>query len=461
MKTSKFMLLALGLALASPVVAAAQAPPSPPASPAPAGAGEAPPAPAATATPVALSLGDALARALAANPAVARARVDVAASRQQERATLASILPHVSVQGNFTRNTTEAAFGSGADRRIILPENDWNYRLALSQPIYAGNRERKALQQARLATESSRQLTLTAEDQLLLNTVGDYLSVVQGDALIAVEQKNIALAGERRRQAKVLFDAGETTKIEPLRAEADVKSAERRLAAARQQREAAAGRLRIDLAIDSAVAVQEPGQIFPPLPAETALTEAAEKHRSEVAEAATALEIARLEVAKQRGAYLPVVTADGGYLKQKSAFPSDMYGFLTLHLTVPILTGGEVGAKVELARARQQQAELRLAEVQQSVREQVRQALVALATAETSLGLAKEELAASEAEHAQASDLYRAQETTSLDLESAETSLAEARRAVANSQLDRDLAELSVWAAAGMLKETVLPEEAR
>ena len=47
------------------------------------------------------------------------------------------------------------------------------------------------------------------------------------------------------------------------------------------------------------------------------------------------------------------------------------------------------------------------------------------------------------------------------EAEAAETSLAEARRAVATGELDRSLAELRVWSAAGLLKKTLLPEDVR
>ena len=66
-----------------------------------------------------------------------------------------------------------------------------------------------------------------------------------------------------------------------------------------------------------------------------------------------------------------------------------------------------------------------------------------------------EQLAAAEAEYSQAFELYRAQEATSLDVATSEQSLAEARRAVAAETLNRDLAELRVWYAAGALKEAV------
>ena len=93
------------------------------------------------------------------------------------------------------------------------------------------------------------------------------------------------------------------------------------------------------------------------------------------------------------------------------------------------------------------------------MREDVLQALLNVRTAEKSLALAKDQLAAAEAEYSQSFELYRAQEATSLDLQSAESSLAEARRAVVTSTLDRDRAELAVWYAAGTLKSLISPEE--
>lgn len=418
------------------------------------------PAPAASSPPVALTLTEALLRALSDNPAVARARSEIAAAQAQERIFFAAVLPRVGVNGLFTRNSDEAAFGSGADRRVILPDTNWNYQLSLSQPIFAGNRERRALQQARLGIDSARQGAVDAEEGVILAVAADYFGVLAGEELITVEERNLDLARGRRRQAQDLFEAGETTRVDALRAEADVKAIERRLADARQLREAAAGRLRLDLALDAPIEVAEPRDILPPLPPEPDLAAQAQARRPELAQAETALAIARLEVSKQRGALLPVVAAEGGWINQKSAFPSDNYGFLSLRLNVPIFQGGEVGARVALAKERLRQAEVRLAELKQVVREEVHQSLVDLATSEANLGLAREQLAAAEAEHAQASELYRAQEIIALEAEVAEVSLADARRAVTASRLGLRLAQLRVLAAAGLLKQAALPEGA-
>jgi outer membrane protein TolC len=412
-------------------------------------------------TPVTLTLNDALKRALTANPALGRTRSQIAIAEAETRVAISSILPKISLAGALTRNSLEAAFGSGKDKTIILARNDWNYRVNLAQPIYAGNRERRALEQARLAVTTAQEGSRGAEENLLIAVVADFLGIAQGDALIDVEKKNIGLAQQRHEQAQNLFEAGESTRVDVLRAEADTKAAQRRLAEAQRQRDQSESRLRVDLAIDQPIRVGQPGAVFPKLPPEAALLVEAERGRPEVAAANLAVENARLEIRKQRGGLLPVVTASGAYISQRSSFPADRYGQFSLNFNVPIFDSGEVKARVAVAREQEIQAELQLAETRQGVREDVRRALVDLNAAEASLVLARDQLTASDAEYAQASDLYRAQETTALDLAAAEASLADARRAVATGQLDRDLAELRVWAAAGLLKKTVFEEGAK
>ena len=181
----------------------------------------------------------------------------------------------------------------------------------------------------------------------------------------------------------------------------------------------------------------------------------AEASRPDVAVAQNNLRIARLEVQKQKGFWLPTVTLNGGYVAQRSQFPAPQYAYGALNFTVPILQSGEVEARVAAARARELQAQLDLDTAKVGAREDVRTALTGLHEAETSLGLAKEQLTAAEAEYSQVFELYRAQEANSLDVATSEASLAEARRAVNEETLNRDIAKLRVWYAAGAMKDAV------
>ena len=405
-----------------------------------------------------LSFDEALRRALAANLGLGRARAEVSIADATRRGALSQVLPRVTVSGGLIRNDREVAFG-GSDFSVqILPRNDWNTRVTLSQPIFAGLREQRAYQQAKEGVRAAEHGVRISEDRILLRTATDYLVVVGGDALARVAEQTLALAQDRLKQARDFFEAGETTRVDVLRAESAVKTAERQLNLARRERETAAGQLRIDLDLDVVFEVSEPAPPLPERADEALLVQRAQETRGDVAQARSALRVAELEISKQKGAYLPTITADAGYVWQKSAFPADKYGYAALRFSVPIWQGGEVGARIAVASGRQTQARLALDEALRTAQEDVRRALLDLGTAETALSLSQEQLQSAEAEYAQVFDLYKNQEATSLDIQSSEANLADARRAVVVSRIGKLVAELGVQFAAGDLKSAVLKE---
>ncbi len=407
------------------------------------------------ATAETLTLQQALTRALQVNNTIERARAEITATDESRKQLLSAVMPRIALSGAGIRNSEEVAFGSGKDSRTVLPRNDWNYRVVLSQPLYAGRREFRAYSQAKLGVENARQAERGTEDAVLLRVASNYQAVADADARIAVEKKNMEIAESRRKQAQAFYEAGETTKVDVLRAETAIKSAQRLMAGAQQARQTAVSVLRQDLDLDGDIEVVAPDHPLPQLPPQTELEQRAAEARPDVLAAKNNLAIADLEVKKQRGFWLPTLTFDGGWVNQKSAFPASRYSYGAIRFNVPLLQSGEVEARVAQAKARKIEAQLALEDAQRGAREDVRKALIDLRTAETALALAREQLAAAEAEYQQSFELYRAQESTSLDVAASETSLADARRAVAEETLNRDLAELRVWYAAGQLKNAL------
>jgi outer membrane protein TolC len=402
-----------------------------------------------------LTLREALQRARQVKNTLERPPAQVGVAEANRQLLVSNVLPRVNATGNLIRNSKEVSFGSGADQRTILAQNDWSYRVVLSQPIYAGRREFRAYSQALLGIANAKETAMQTEDAVLLRVASNYLAVANADARIDLEKRNIDLAEKRGKQASAFYQAGESTKVDVLRAETATKSAQRQLAAAQQVREEAVSHLRADLDLAGAVDVVPAPDVMPGVPDEPSLLMRAETSRPDVAVAENNLRIAQLEVQKQRGFWLPTVTFDGGYVNQKAQFPTPHYSYGALRFTIPILQSGEVNARVAAAKAREIQAKLALEDAKVGAREDVITALSALHEAETSLGLAKEQLTAAGAEYNQVFELYRAQEATSLDVTASETSLADARRAVAEETLNRDLAGLRVWYAAGSIKEKV------
>ena len=260
MKARSMLWLFLALTAAAPALAQEPAPPVPSSS-------TTSTAPA----PMRLTLQEALRRALADNPTLGRTRSEVDAQQAQADVAFSAILPKIGLEGNFTRNDQSVSFGEGDDARTILAENDWSYRLTLQQPVYAGNRERKAIKQARLNVDIARQRVADTEEELLLDVASNFLVVIQAEELLTVEQRNLELALRRRDQAQIFFEAGETTRVEVLRAVADTKEAERRIAVALQAREGAVGNLRLALAVEGPIEVAPPGDFLPTVPDEAAL----------------------------------------------------------------------------------------------------------------------------------------------------------------------------------------------
>jgi outer membrane protein len=402
-----------------------------------------------------LTFDGALQRAMEVNNSVERTREQIAFASAQRDELVSAVLPRITLKGDLTRNSIEQRFGEGDDSIAILPRNDWAYRVILEQPVYAGRRELRAYSQAKLNVENAREGALGSEDAALVRVASSYLAVVNADRRVEVEKGNIALAQRRLAQAQAFYEAGEVTKVDVFRAETAMKAAQRLLAAAAQQREHEVAALRTELDLDGAIEVAPPDRKLPPLPAESELLVRAESSRSDIDIAENNVRIAKLEIQKQRGFWLPTVTFDGGFVQQRTPFPANQYSYGALRFTVPIFQAGEVIARVAGAKSLEKQAEIALDEAKINAREDVRRALADLRSSQTGLQLAGEQLEAAQAEYEQAFDLYRAQEATSLDVASSEQSLADARRAVAEETLNRDLAELRVWFAAGQIKTAV------
>ncbi len=409
-----------------------------------------------------LTMREAMGLAFDRNLALARARADVPAAEANRRLYRSAVLPRLSINGSLVRNSSEVSFGPPDDVRTILPLVSWDVRVNVSQPIFAGLRDLKAYRQSKLGIDSAREGVRLASDEVLLDASRQFLLALQAEALIDVERRNLELAERRRQQATDLFEAGETTEVDVLRAQADIKAAERRVVEAERSREVALSELRLVLALDEEIALVEPlggDRAVPLVPEESELVSHAFSARPEVRQAEYSLESAKLEVEKQRGAYYPVVTADAGYVRQATTFPRESYGFGAIRMSVPVYQGGEIGARVAIAEEREKQASLILEESRRVVREDVRIALVDLEATRTNLALAVEQLRAAEAEYAQISELYQNQELTSLDLQASEAALAAARRGVATGELLVYAAEVQAWFASGTLTEVALNQE--
>jgi len=152
-----------------------------------------------------LTFHDALQRALEVNNTVERARAEIGVQEANRRFMFSQVLPRVTATGSTTSNSEEVQFGSGDSKTTILPLVDWNYRVVLSQPIYAGQRERRAYEQAKIGVYNAQQGALGTEDAVMLRVASNFLAVANADDRIGVERQNIGVAEKRKTQANAFY----------------------------------------------------------------------------------------------------------------------------------------------------------------------------------------------------------------------------------------------------------------
>jgi outer membrane protein len=407
-----------------------------------------------------LTLRQAFERAISSNLSLERARRELPAADAQRKAAFSALLPKVAAFANLGLNSTEVAFGEPPDSRLVLPREDWDFKFVATQPLFAGLREKRAYDQAKLAVASARETGRGSEEDTLLQVASAFAATAAAEALVEVETKNLALVEKRLKQARDLYEAGETTRVDALRAEADGKAAEERLVTARQLREEAVAGLRVALVIDGPLELDASSARLSLRPVEEELLAAA-LSRPDVKQAEIALQNATLEVKKQQGAHLPVVFAEAGYIQQKRAFPVSEYGYGALRFSLDVFRGGEIGARIAGARERETQARLALEELRRRVKEEVHVTLLAIAAARAKETLADERHTVAQADYDQTFDQYKNQLLTSLDLQSAETSLVEARRGRIAARLGLFMAEERALHAGGSLASTIRKETAQ
>ena len=148
-----------------------------------------------------LTFEEAIRRSLVVNNDIETSRSEIGVAEANRAFLLSAVMPRIEVDGALTRNSIEQRFGEGDEALTILPRNDWNYTVRLSQPVFAGRRELRAYSQAKLGIENARETEDATEDATLLRVASSYLALVNAEARIEIERRNIELAEKRREQA--------------------------------------------------------------------------------------------------------------------------------------------------------------------------------------------------------------------------------------------------------------------
>ena len=409
--------------------------------------------------------------ALGTNEQIEIAREGVAMARNLRRMAWSAVFPTSRFNGVVSRNDREQAIEfdipgmetpeDSPGGFVITPLYDWQASLTVSQPLFVGFRDIKALRASGINIGLSEdQLDRTRRD-LLFGVAATYADVVKAQRNLEISRLAVELARRQLRQAEILLRAGEGIRTSVLQAEAQVAEAELGVIVD----SSALARAREDLTVLTGVdgdyrlaPLQQPT-----LPADSLdeLLAIGLEGRSELNAAGRQIAISELQIGIAGGERLPTVSLDFLYNRQRSPFPASAFWRLMVNVSVPIYDGG-------LSRARRAEAESahRLALLQRRLLErQVRAEIVQAHLDYESLRAGRRtvgtQVELTRQAYADIERFHAVGEATDLELQDARQQFVSAEKTLANISTDEVLALFSLRRSLGLLVVNIEEEPER
>jgi outer membrane protein len=403
---------------------------------------------------VAETLQEALASAYLTNPELTAQRAAQRAIDETVAQGNAAFRPTLGTQAGYTQDFEDPGQFTDDGSQLTVG-------VQLSQPVYAGGRNRAVVRGAEQRVLAGRQTLRTTENRVLLATVTAYNDVLRDQALVELNTNQVRVLEEQLRASRDRFEVGDVTRT-------DVAQSEARLANARSERIAALGRLTASREAYRRIVGRAPGTLEPPPPlpplpgtVEQAV-DIANAENPQIAAARFQEAAARQDVRVQQAGRLPTLNASTtvGYSEITLGSSNANQGFTNSDysqsagatFTLPLYQGGAVSSRIREAQARRSQALENIALSERQVTENVRNAWEQIQTARATIEAAQVAVSANElaVEGTQQENLVGSRNI--LDVLNAQQELLLAQTNLVTARRDEYVAGYSLLAALGRVE---------
>jgi outer membrane protein len=403
-----------------------------------------------------LSLEQAIQSAIETNLSTALARERRREANGMKRESLATLLPNLSsqiFQSNNTENLFAQGFISPAIPEFIGPFRTFDARLFLSQSIFNLSAVR-AYQSTQIGEGIAALREGLAREQVATAATLAYVELLRSGESLQAAQANLRLAKELLKLAEDQHNAGVATGIDVARAATSV--AQNTLALVQAQTASEQARLRLQrvagLPLGRKVvltdALRSADGIAPTI--DVAIADAKQtRYELQIAE----------DMLRQRGLDRKAAIAEqypsvgfaanygsSGVTPSQVALPTRS---VALQVNIPIFNGGYTRGRISVARSQEYQAELQLRDTEIQVEEDVRLALVTLASAVEQMRAADATLNLAERELRMARDRFAAGLADNIEVVNAQTSLENGRNGRVTALAVYNTARVNLAAALG------------
>jgi outer membrane protein len=416
--------------------------------------------------PLTLEKAAALATAPDGNLRLKMARETIAQAEARRRQALGAFLPNVEGSAGASSQTRNLqTFGIQfpsipglSFASFVGPFTVVDFRATATQSIldFASIQRYKATKTLITAAEADAE---NARHLVLQQVSRAYVLALRGEATVDTARANVELAEALLRLAESQKNAGVGTGIDVTRARVQLANEKQRQLLAENERDRAHLELARSIGLNFSVTlelsdrVNDGSQEAPALEAavEMALAQRPDLRASKQREAA-----AKINLNSIRSERLPTLGAAGDYGAigngSDNMLPTRSIG---VSMRVPIFDGGRREARIGESGVLLRQERLRAEDLGRQIELEVRLALNTWKSAQQQIATAREGLALSENELAQAQRRFAAGVATSLELTDAQTRLSRARDNQLTALYQFNLARIDLAAATGSLPEVI------
>jgi outer membrane protein len=339
---------------------------------------------------------------------------------------------------------------------LVGPFSVFDARATATQSVFDFSSIKK-YQSSKATVQATRADAESTRNQVSDFVARAYLACLRADAKLETERANVELSDALLKLSNRQKTAGTGLAIEVTRAQVQLANDRQNLIVAENDRRRAVLQLlrAMGLNLDARIEFTDK-LLYKPVdvgPIEAALDKA-RKERAELKAQAKREEIARLNYGSVKAERLPSVSAFGNY----GTIGPEIIGALPTHavgitLKVPVFDGGRRDARRAESLSQLRQEEIRTRDVKQQVDLDVRLALDSIASAASQVETAREGLALSENELAQARRRYEGGVANSIEVTDAQTRLDRARDNQIAALYNYNLARLDLATATGSIAE--------
>jgi outer membrane protein len=314
-----------------------------------------------------LTLDDYYAAALKRSETVAAQGELIRQAEERHRQARAALHPTLSGVSSYTR------LDEGASDTVTNPTRQRSTRLAATQPLFRGFRDFAALRQAQAQRVAQDEDWRAARVQLFKDVAQNFYDVLALEQDLKNLDAQIDQHREREKELQERVRIGRSRVGEVLTVQATIGSLRAQIEQLRAQLGVAREAFAFLSGLPAATALHDVG----PPPADPGALEAALARlelRPDVRAAQQRLVAARENIEVARGEHLPSLDLNANRYFERSGSLRDVEWDVQLALTVPLYAGGGVQSKVREAASQRTQAELDATRVRRAADQEIRAA---------------------------------------------------------------------------------------